>query len=218
MAGLLPEQPNIYQEVNKMIKKLEELKSRTENLNYKDKQELDDIQRKAKLYLEQLFPNKFTYLGEVDKITFFPSFWVDGMGNQPYIDSWNKGKGQLVNLLDTRIEEAKLLTSNPKEENVKIVEKVIQIVDNTRIEELTQELDALKWSKNLWNRLNYFALGTILLTLISGAFFLGKYFGENKFDQQKIDLLFENKELLRKQDSIIRKVEIVKSDSLNKDK
>jgi hypothetical protein len=201
-----------------MIEKLEELRRRTENLIHMDKNELDDIQRKAKLYLEQLFPNKFTYLGEVDKITFFPSFWVDGMGNQPYIDSWNKGKGQLLNLLDTRIEEAKLLTSNPKDDNVKIVEKVIQIVDNTRIEELKQELDALKGSKNLWNRINYLGLGTIILTLISGSFFLGKYFGENKFDQQKIDLLFENQELLRKQDSLTMKVELVKSDSLNKDK
>jgi hypothetical protein len=214
----LPIQPKIYQVVNKMIEKLEELRRRTENLIHMDKNELDDIQRKAKLYLEQLFPNKFTYLGEVDKITFFPSFWVDGMGNQPYIDSWNKGKGQLLNLLDTRIEEAKLLTSNPKDDNVKIVEKVIQIVDNTRIEELKQELDALKGSKNLWNRINYLGLGTIILTLISGSFFLGKYFGENKFDQQKIDLLFENQELLRKQDSLTMKVELVKSDSLNKDK
>jgi hypothetical protein len=214
----LPEQPNIYQEVNKMIKKLEELKVRTENLIYKDKKELDDIQRKSKLYLEQLFPNKFTYSGEVDKITFFPSFWVDGMGDKPYIDTWNKGKGQLVNLLDTRIEEAKLITSNPKEENIKIVEKVIQVVDNKRIEELTQELVALRGSKNLWQRLNYGVWISIILTLISGAFFLGKYFGENKFDQQKIDLLFENKDLLRKQDSIMRKGEIVKSDSLNKDK
>lgn len=214
----MPIQPKIYQVVNKMIEKLEELRRRTENLIHMDKNELDDIQRKAKLYLEQLFPNKFTYLGEVDKITFFPSFWVDGMGNQPYIDSWNKGKGQLLNLLDTRIEEAKLLTSNPKDDNVKIVEKVIQIVDNTRIEELKQELDALKGSKNLWNRINYLGLGTIILTLISGSFFLGKYFGENKFDQQKIDLLFENQELLRKQDSLTMKVELVKSDSLNKDK
>lgn len=201
-----------------MIKKLEELKIRTENLIYKDQKELDDIKRKAKLYLEQLFPNKFTYQGEVDNIPFFPSFWVDGMGSQPYIDSWNKGKGELVNLIDTRIEEAKIITAAPKEEKVKIVEKVIQVVDNKRIEELTQELVALKGSKNLWHRINYFALGTIILTLISGAFFLGKYFGENKFDQQKIDLLFENKDLLRKQDSLMSKEEKGKTDTLYKTK
>lgn len=199
-----------------MIEKLEELKIRAENLNYKDKKELDDIQRKSKLYLEQLFPNKFTYLGEVDKITFFPSFWVDGMGDKPYLESWNKGKEQLVNLLDTRIEEAKIITSNPKEENVKIVEKIIQVVDNKRIEELTQELGALKGSKNLWNRINYVTLVSIVISIVSGAFFLGKYFGENKFDQQKIDLLFENKELLKKQDSLSRKVERVKTDTISK--
>ena len=199
-----------------MINKLEELKSRTENLIYKDQKELDDIKRKAKLYLEQLFPSKFTYQGEVDKITFFPSYWVDGMGNQPYIDSWNKGKGELVNLIDTRIEEARIMTSNHKEENIKIVERVIQIIDNKRIEELTQELDALKGSKNLWQRINYAALASIFLTLISGAFFLGKYFGENKFDQQKIDLLFENKELVRKQDSLTIKEKKTQSDTLNK--
>jgi len=199
-----------------MIEKLEELKIRAENLNYKDKKELDDIQRKSKLYLEQLFPNKFTYLGEVDKITFFPSFWVDGMGDKPYLESWNKGKEQLVNLLDTRIEEAKIITSNPEEENVKIVEKIIQVVDNKRIEELTQELGALKGSKNLWNRINYVTLVSIVISIVSGAFFLGKYFGENKFDQQKIDLLFENKELLKKQDSLSRKVERVKTDTISK--
>jgi len=199
-----------------MIEKLEELKIRAENLNYKDKKELDDIQRKSKLYLEQLFPNKFTYLGEVDKITFFPSFWVDGMGDKPYLESWNKGKEQLVNLLDTRIEEAKIITSNPEEENVKIVEKIIQVVDNKRIEELTLELGALKGSKNLWNRINYVTLVSIVISIVSGAFFLGKYFGENKFDQQKIDLLFENKELLKKQDSLSRKVERVKIDTLSK--
>ncbi len=199
-----------------MVKKLEELKIRTENLIYKDQKELDDIKRKAKLYLEQLFPNKFTYQGEVDKITFFPSFWVDGMGSQPYIDSWNKGKGELLNLIDTRIEEAKIITSNPKEENIKIVEKIIQVVDNKRIEELTQELGALKGSKSLWQRINYFALASVIISFVSGAFFLGKYFGENKFDQQKIDLLFENKDLLRKQDSLIKKIEKVKTDTLKK--
>lgn len=201
-----------------MIEKLEELKRRTENLVYKDQKELDDIQRKVKLYLEQIFPNKFTYLGEVDKITFFPSFWVDSMGIQPYIDSWNKGKGELVNLLDTRIEETKLLVSNsqPKDESIKVVERIIQVVDNKRIEELTQELDAIKSSKNLWQRINYFTLVSILLTLIGGSFLLGKYFGENKFDQQKIDLLFENKELLRKQDSLVRQAETRRKDTLNK--
>lgn len=195
-----------------MIEKLQELKVRIERLSYNDKKELDDIQRKTKLYLEKLFPQKFTYPGEVDRISFFPSFYVSGMGNQPYYDSWKQGKEELVNLLDTRIEEAKLTT--PKQqtepENVRVVEKVIQVEDYKRINELTQELNIVKAKKSLWGRINYFALGGIILTILGGAFLLGKYFGENRFDKQKIDLLFETKELTHKNDSLAKELEKIK--------
>lgn len=172
-----------------MIEKLEELRSRAENLNYKDEKELDDIKRKAKLYLEKIFPNKLTYQDEIDKIAFFPSYWIDGMGSQPYLDSWSKGKEELVNLLDTRIIESKLSISNT---------------------------NSVKGSINLLQRINYSTLVPIIISLITGAFFLGKYFGENKFDQQKIDLIFENKEISRKYDSLAIKFKKAQLDTLNK--
>lgn len=200
-----------------MIDKLEELKRRAQVLTYNDKKELDDIQRKTKLYLEQLFPLKFTYLGEVDRISFYPSFYVSGMGNQPYHDSWKQGKEELINLLDTRIEEAKLATKKPKIDvpETNVVEKIVQVENYKRINELTQELNAVKAKKSLWGRINYFALGGIILTLLSGSFFLGKHFGENRFDQQKIDLLFENKDLVKKIDSLI-KVNVAKDSEIIK--
>ncbi len=187
-----------------MIDKLKELKSRTQNLKYDDKKELDDIQRKTKLYLEKLFSNKFTYPGEVDRISFSPSFYVSGMGSQPYLDSWNQGKQELINLLDTRIEEANINTSKPQSDKqiVNIVEKIVQVEDYKRINDLTQELNAVKAKKSLWERLNYFALGGIILTVLGGSFFLGKYFGENRFDKEKIDLLFENKNHIQTIDSL----------------
>ncbi len=43
------------------------------------------------------------------------------------------------------------------------------------------------------------------------SFFLGKYFGENRFDKEKIDLLFENKNLIEKNDSIRKKIELKKN-------
>jgi hypothetical protein len=195
-----------------VIEKLQELKLRTEQLSYNDKKELDDIQRKSKLYLEKIFSEKFTYPGEVDRISFFPSFYVSGMGNQTYYDSWKQGKEELINLLDTRIEEAKIAISNPKpvNENIKIVEKVIQVEDYKRINELTQELNVVKAKKSIWGRINYFALVSIIFTLLGGAFLLGKYFGENRFDQQKIDLLFENKDLTIKIDSVSNDLENLK--------
>ncbi len=201
-----------------MIEKLQELKTRTERLSYNDKKELDDIQRKTKLYLEKIFTQKFTYPSEVDRISFYPSFYVSGMGNQPYYNSWKQGKEELINLLDTRIEEAKLVISKPKveTENFKLVEKVIQVEDYKRINELTQELNAVKSKKSLWERINYFALVSIILTILGGAFFLGKYFGENRFDQQKIDLLFENKDLANKTDSLSNELEKLKLQNLKR--
>jgi hypothetical protein len=201
-----------------VIEKLQELKTRTERLSYNDKKELDDIQRKTKLYLEKIFTQKFTYPSEVDRISFYPSFYVSGMGNQPYYNSWKQGKEELINLLDTRIEEAKLVISKPKveTENFKLVEKVIQVEDYKRINELTQELNAVKSKKSLWERINYFALVSIILTILGGAFFLGKYFGENRFDQQKIDLLFENKDLANKTDSLSNELEKLKLQNLKR--
>jgi hypothetical protein len=198
-----------------MIEKLEALKTRAQNLRYKDKKELDDIQRKAKLYIDKIFPDKFTYSGEVDRISFYPSFYVSGMSNQISVDAWNYGNQELINLLDTRIEEAKLNQAKPKEvaQNIQVVEKIVQIEDYKRINELTQELNAVKSEKSLWKKINYFALGGIILTLISGSFFLGKYFGENRFDKEKIDLLFENKILIEKNDSLIKKIELKKTNS-----
>jgi hypothetical protein len=56
---------------------------------------------------------------------------------------------------------------------------------------------------------------TILLALIGGSFLFGKNFGENRFDQKKIDLTEENKIL--KQDTLtLRKSLIVATDSIIK--
>lgn len=53
----------------------------------------------------------------------------------------------------------------------------------------------------------------VLISLIGGSFFFGKYIGENRFDQKKIDLTEENKIL--KQDTLtLRKLLIVATDSI----
>ena len=187
-------------------------------ITYNDKKELDDIQRKAKLYLEKLFPQKFLYSLEVDRISFTPRYYLSGMSSQVYLDAWKQGKEELTNLIDTRIEEAKLIIAKPQIEtqNIKIVEKVVQVEDYKRINQLTDEINAVKAKKNLWARINYFALGGILLTLIGGAFLLGKYFGENRFDQQKIDLLFENKAVTKRKDSLLTELVNLKKQSFLK--
>lgn len=193
----------------KMKEKLSELKNRAQNLQYNDKKELDDIQRKTKMYLEKLFPMKFTYLGEVDSIKFYPSYHVSGMGNGPYQEAWSKGKEELINLLDTRIEEADILSKQTVESKPKIqvVEKVVTVEDHSKIDELNQEIKALRESKNLWQKINWTALITIIISLLGGSFFFGKYVGQVKFEQEKIDIFNQNEDLTNLNDSLKTVVE-----------
>lgn len=187
-----------------MKEKLSELKRRAQNLRYNDKKELDDIQRKTKMYLEKLFPMKFTYPGEVDSIKFYPSYYVSGMGNGPYQEAWSKGKEELINLLDTRIEEADILSKQTVESKpkVQVVEKVVKVEDHLKIDELNQEIKALRESKNLWRKINWTALFTIIISLLGGSFFFGKYVGQVKFEKEKIDLFNENEDLTNLNDSL----------------
>lgn len=192
-----------------MKEKLSELKSRAQNLRYNDKKELDDIQRKTKMYLEKLFPMKFTYPGEVDSIKFYPSYHVSGMGSGPYQEAWSKGKEELINLLDTRIEEADILSKQTVESKpkVQVVEKVVTVEDHSKIDELNQEIKALRESKNLWQKINWTALITIIISLLGGSFFFGKYVGQVKFEKEKIDLFTENQDLTNLNDSLNTVVE-----------
>jgi hypothetical protein len=201
-----------------MITKLNELKQRTERLNYRDKKELDDIQRKTKLYLGKAFPHRIDYLGELDRISFSPSSYVSGVSSEPYTNSWKSGKEELINLLDTRIEELQLESQKPKdtENQVRVIEKVVHVEDYKRIKELTQELNTVKAKKNLWEKANYFALGGIILTIVGGSFLSGKYFGENRFDKEKIQLLYDNNDLKELNDSLKIRIENVEEELLKK--
>ncbi len=196
-----------------MTQKLDELKSRAINLNYKDDKELDDIIRKTKMYVEKLFPTKFTYSPEIDSIKFKPSFFVSGMGEQPYRDSWLKGQQELINFLDTRIEEIKLEQVEKPQKKLKpqVIEKIVTVQDNNRIDQLTQENNALRKSKSLWNRINWGILIPILLTIVGGAYYFGYQNGKSQFDLEKLELFEANKKYVFQIDSI--KHELVSSNT-----
>jgi hypothetical protein len=196
-----------------VIDKLKELKSRAENLRYKDEKELDDIISKTIMYVDQIFPLKPTYQTDVKFIKFKPSFYVSGMGEQPYRDSWNSGQQKLINFLDTRIEEKELdLKSKPKFEQKdiepRIIEKIVTIQDNTRIEELVQENTELRKSKSLWNRINWAIFIPSILTALGGAFVLGIYIGKAQFDTEKLELFQKNQLLETRTDSLNKEIGI----------
>lgn len=193
-----------------MLDKFKELKQRLEKISYPNNNELDDIKQKCKLYLQEEFPLSFSYPVEVDGIQFKPSYYVTGMSRREYENPWNEGKQKLLNFIDTRIEELEIRNEKKQlkekqtnEQDVKVVEKIIQVENKERINELVKELERTNAKRTLWERINYFALAGIILTLLSGSFFLGKYFGENRFDKDKIDFFYENRKLLNQNDSLI---------------
>ncbi|WP_255079088.1 hypothetical protein [Lacihabitans sp. CCS-44] len=196
-----------------MIDKLNELKSRAENLRYNDEKELDDIVRKTIMYVDQIFPMKPTYQSDVKLIKFKPSFYVSGMGEQPYRDSWNSGQQKLINFLDTRIEEKELeLKTTTKIEQKylepRIVEKIVTVQDNARIEDLIQENTELRKSKSLWNRINWAIFIPSILTALGGAFVLGIYIGKAQFDTEKLELFQKNQILENRNDSLNKEADI----------
>ena len=186
-----------------MIEKLKQLKNRAESLKYTDQQELDDIKRKTKLYLEKLFPGKILYPLEVGFISFKPSttvFSMDDTHEKNYIKAWIDGKNSLVNLIDTRIEEYELTTVKKDFKLPKpiIREKIIEVENTNRIAQLELELNQLRNKKSLWNKINWATFLTIGIAILGGTFLFGKYIGENRFDKEKIELNAEN-EMLNKE-------------------
>lgn len=183
--------------------KLIELKKRAELLRYNDTKELDDLKRKSKMIVESFFPTKLTYTLEVDQIQFYPSYVFDGISSKVYTDAWENGKQQLINFLDTRIEELKLkienINSTSKE---RTVVKNVFTIDTKRIEELESEVLRLNAKQRLWKRIDLTSFFTISATVIGGVFALGYYLGNNHFDKEKLELYNENQRFKVIQDSI----------------
>ncbi len=204
-----------------MIEKLRNQKNRAENLKYSDRQELDDIIRKTKLYLEQLFPNKVGYPFEVSDIKFKPSttvYSMDDTQEKNCIKSWNDGKNGLINLIDTRIEEYELLDTKKdlKFQKPVIKERIVEVENTDKINQqqselnqLRKELNQSKNKKSLWNKINWTAFLTIGIAILGGTFLFGKYIGENRFDKEKIELNSRNERLINENSNLYDSIKIM---------
>ncbi len=185
------------------FEKILELKKRAEQLKYNDKKELDDLKRKSKMFVEKMFPLKLTYSLEVDKIRFCPNYVFDSTSSKEFIDAWENGKQELINFLDTRIEEAKLniqhTNSIPKE---RTIIKEVFVKDQERVLELEGEVSRLEGEHRLWKKIDLSIFVTIAIAVIGGTFALGYYLGNNHFDKEKLELYNENQHLKVIQDSL----------------
>lgn len=180
------------------------LHNRAQNLNYNDRKELDDIIQKSKMYISSYFTSKPIYSIEIGQISFTPTYSIGNIGDSIYRSAWEDGKNKLVNLLDTRIKEIKLLEkqkndSIPSNNSIKIGD----INDKRKIEALEKQISILNSKpKGYSNTTKFFVISTTLL-IISSAFWLGKFFGENRFDREKIELTNEKQLLREKLDSVL---------------
>jgi hypothetical protein len=78
-----------------------------------------------------------------------------------------------------------------------------------------KNINSTSRKNNIFTKNEIIGFTTILFGLIGGSFLFGKYYGENRFDQIKIDLSDENK-LLKQDTTVLKKLLINANDSIVK--
>src|SRR5665647_2271842 len=110
------------------IEILKELIERCHRLKYKDNSEVDDIRRKGKMILENLFPLK-TYSIDILSIQLRKGYGIQ-MDESYYRQDWEEGKQQFINLFDTVIHDYELNKNRHSKQEL-IKERIIRVTDET---------------------------------------------------------------------------------------
>jgi len=138
---------------------------RAKSLTYRDDKELDDIRKKGKMALENLFPTK-SYWIEIGNIK-FSQFHYTQISESIYRKEWTDGQNELINLLDTAILDLKSKKEKaaakpiPTKEKVVIQEKIVPVIDESAIRTLKEEFSDYKKSVTNWT---IYAILTLLLS------------------------------------------------------
>ncbi|MHA7844449.1 MAG: hypothetical protein ACX93I_14110 [Winogradskyella sp.] len=154
-----------------MLDKLKELNTEVNRLKFGDFFNLERIKQKGKVFLKTAFEDSEEYITEFEGILLIPKF----EGHEK--EAWENGKDQLANFLSARIEELEILEQDKNKEYL------------FKINELEEKLKEFHTKKNHWPIDKWTSLIGISLILIGGAFSLGLYFGNNKFDLAKNNLI-----------------------------
>lgn len=106
---------------------LDEFKVQVNSLGYRDEEALDKIRRKGKMLITNLYGVDSDYLKDFNKISFYPSFAPSDDGYK--YQKWEQGRNQIINLVNTMIEESELFgVKNDKANNQKKDSKKVFIV------------------------------------------------------------------------------------------
>jgi hypothetical protein len=145
---------------------------RTKLLTYKNEKELDDIRKKGKMAMENLFPTK-SYWIEIGNIK-FPQFHYVQVSESTWRKEWEDGKNELINLLDTALLDLKskkeklASTPRPTKEKIVIQEKIVPVIDESAIREIKEEFADYKRSVTNWT---LYAILTLIISLVLWTMF-----------------------------------------------
>lgn len=98
------------------IETLNELRNEFQQLNYKDRQQLDKLSNRLKLYMKKLFGENSDYIKKFSRISFFVMYAPST--DDAKIDAWESGKYKTYNLIDTMIEDLQLDTPKPPTQTI----------------------------------------------------------------------------------------------------
>ncbi len=149
---------------------LKQTLERAKLLTYKNDKELDDIRKKGKMALENLFQAK-SYWIDIGNIKFSKFHYVQ-VSEATWRKEWEDGKNELVNLLDTALLDLKSMKEKlaskptPTRDKIVIQEKIVPVIDESAIRSIKEEFADYKRSVTNWT------IYTVLTILISVVLWL----------------------------------------------
>src|SRR5690554_1423196 len=86
---------------------IESLLNEAQKLSYKDGN-LDKVQKRAEMLVKKVFGEKTEYVQKLNSISYSPYVVTSGMDRSVYQRSFSSGKDELINLINTMLEDLSL--------------------------------------------------------------------------------------------------------------
>jgi predicted nucleotide-binding protein len=105
--------------MNKNINLLKDLLEQVNALSYHNANE-DAVQKRGEMLIRKIFGNDSHYLKKLRDISYSPGIYYSGQPTSDYIESYNFGKQQLINLVKALIEDLQLdeTLTNPSQKTI----------------------------------------------------------------------------------------------------
>lgn len=179
---------------------LQELIERSKQLQYNDRNELHYIRHKGKMSLQNIFPTK-DYFKRIENIV-FKGIAYEVKPEAFYREEWEKGKTQLIDLLQTALFDLEL----QQLKGGKHKDSPENNDDNTNDPNIISKpkISQKKPITQLPFGISPPLFWSILVSIVGASYFIGNEIGGIKFDKEKLDYYNENAVLKSSNDSLMR--------------